>query len=292
MTDKLLSDPGVERAARALRRSASLLALSVLADSSVEHYRGSFDNPAMSAPLAASLLSLAAGLHGMSERAQADGAGRRLRRAAHAGAAAVGVAGGAFHLYNVLKRQGRFSWHNLFYGAPLGAPFALALSGALGLCAERLDTAAADGAGRAPTLAGLPAGRALAALTAAGLTGTVAEATLLHFRGSFQNPAMFAPVVLPPVAAALTARAACGAAAPVATPRRRHRFTRFWLRLTTALGFAGVGFHAYGVARSMGGWRNWSQNLLSGPPLPAPPAFAALASAGLAALDLIEGERR
>jgi hypothetical protein len=34
----------------------------------------------------------------------------------------------------------------------------------------------------------------------------------------------------------------------------------------------------------MGGWRNWSQNLLNGPPLPAPPAFTALAIAGLAAL--------
>jgi hypothetical protein len=37
----------------------------------------------------------------------------------------------------------------------------------------------------------------------------------------------------------------------------------------------------------MGGWRNWSQNLLNGPPLPAPPAFAALAIAGLVAVRLI-----
>ena len=32
-------------------------------------------------------------------------------------------------------------------------------------------------------------------------------------------------------------------------------------------------FHAYGVSRNMGGWRNWSQNVLNGPPLPAPPSF-------------------
>jgi hypothetical protein len=38
----------------------------------------------------------------------------------------------------------------------------------------------------------------------------------------------------------------------------------------------------------MGGWRNWRQNVLSGPPLPAPPAFAGLSVAGLAALRLIE----
>ena len=64
--------------------------------------------------------------------------------------------------------------------------------------------------------------------------------------------------------------------------------TRFWLRLTAVLGFAGAGFHAMGVARNMGGWRNWSQNVLNGPPIPAPPSFTGLALAGLAALGLME----
>ena len=41
----------------------------------------------------------------------------------------------------------------------------------------------------------------------------------------------------------------------------------------------------------MGGWRNWSQNMLNGPPLPAPPAFTALAIAGLAALETDRGAR-
>jgi hypothetical protein len=48
----------------------------------------------------------------------------------------------------------------------------------------------------------------------------------------------------------------------------------------------GMGFHARGIARQMGGWRNWSQNVLAGPPLPAPPSFSALALAGRAALAL------
>ncbi len=52
------------KASRELNRSAILLALSVLADSGVEHYRGSFRNRAMLAPLAASALSLAAAAHG------------------------------------------------------------------------------------------------------------------------------------------------------------------------------------------------------------------------------------
>jgi hypothetical protein len=63
------------------------------------------------------------------------------------------------------------------------------------------------------------------------------------------------------------------------------------LRLVAGAGLLGSAFHAYGISRNMGGWRNWSQNILNGPPLPAPPAFTALSIAGLAALSLIEGRR-
>jgi hypothetical protein len=118
----------------------------------------------------------------------------------------------------------------------------------------------------------------------AGLIGTVGEVGLLHFRGAFQHPAMYAPVMIPPVAAALMMEVAVG-------PPRRRPFTRAWLRLTTWLGWIGMGFHARGIARCHGGWRNWSQNILSGPPLPAPPSFTALAWAGLAALRLRQDEQ-
>ena len=53
------------------------------------------------------------------------------------------------------------------------------------------------------------------------------------------------------------------------------------------MGGAGVLFHARGIHRAMGGWRNWSQNVLDGPPLPAPPSFTGLALAGLAAIRLL-----
>lgn len=125
----------------------------------------------------------------------------------------------------------------------------------------------------------LGSGRAIAALSAVGIAGTVGEAGLLHFRGAYHNPFMWAPVLLPPLAAASLARDA-------ATGRPTRTSTGL-LTATAALGLIGVGFHAYGVARNMGGWRNWRQNILAGPPLPAPPAFTGLAVAALGALILM-----
>jgi hypothetical protein len=116
------------------------------------------------------------------------------------------------------------------------------------------------------------------------MLGTVGEAGLLHFRGAFQNPAMVLPVTVPPIAAGILGNAA------LAPRGGRGWLARLWLRLTAALGVIGVGFHAFGVSRAMGGWRNWSQNVPNGPPLPAPPSFTGLALAGLAALRLLEGE--
>lgn len=271
--------PATVVAARNLNRAAGLLAASVLADSAVEHYRGSFHNKAMFTPFVVSALALAVSAHGVADqRASAH----RVRHLIYVTTALTGVAGGAFHFDNVGKRPGGFDWVNLFYGAPLAAPVAIALSGLLGAMAEHIrDTRR----GSKPRLLGLPAGRATAAVAAVGMFGTIGEAWLLHFRGAFHNPFMFLPVTLPPVAALLLAAAAVGAEG------RSREFTRWWLRLTSAMGLAGSGFHAYGVARNMGGWHNWRQNVLNGPPIPAPPSFTGLALAGLAAVRLIEEHR-
>jgi hypothetical protein len=265
-------------AGRRLNGSAAMLAFSVLADSAVEHYRGSFNNKAMYTPLVAATLTLGASLFG-----RTDTRAKRhvVRDTIYAAAAATGFTGLAFHCYNILKRPGGWSWLNLFYAAPIGAPMALALAGLLGRGAERVrDTAPT----RKATVLGLPAGRMLAAVSAAGIAGTVGEAGLLHFRGAYHNPFMMAPVTVPPVAAVLL-----GATA-LRPSRMTNHLARWWLRLTAVLGFVGVGFHAYGVSRNMGGWRNWSQNVLNGPPLPAPPSFTGLALGGLAALSLLEVE--
>jgi hypothetical protein len=265
-------------AGRRLNGSAAMLAFSVLADSAIEHYRGSFQNRAMYVPLVVSALTLGGSLFGVAD-ARPDK--HIARDVIYGAAAATAFAGLGFHLYNILKRPGGWSWLNLFYSAPIGAPMALALAGLLGRGAERVRETPAMA--RANVL-GVPAGRMLAGVTAAGLAGTVGEAGLLHFRGAYHNPAMFLPVSLPPLASILIGNAALR---PSSVSRR---IARWWLRLTALLGFAGVGFHAFGVARNMGGWRNWSQNVLNGPPLPAPPSFTGLALAGLAALTLLEDE--
>ncbi len=274
--DGKLDPTAAVRAARRMNRAAGLIATSVLADSAIEHYRGMFHNKAMLTPIVTASLSLLASAHG---HADARPEPHKMRDTVYATAALAGVAGFGFHVYNVGKRPGGYSWENLFYAAPLGAPLALVLSGAVGYLSERVrDTMP----GESPTIGGLSAGRVVAAATSAGLMGTVAEAALLHFRGAFHDPFMYVPVTVPPTAAALIGAASLGRTG------KRRPMTRFWLRLTAVVGFAGAGFHIMGVARNMGGWRNWSQNVLNGPPIPAPPSFTGLALAGLAALGLMQ----
>ncbi|MGH7025505.1 MAG: hypothetical protein ACREEB_18205 [Caulobacteraceae bacterium] len=262
------------RAARGLSRASASLAAAVLADSATEHYRGAFANKAMYVPLAASSAVLAAGLHGSGD---AEARPRKAREAVWALAMLTGVGGTGFHLYNIAKRPGAVSWQNLFYAAPIGAPAGLSLAGVFGWLGERLREGR-----RGARLAAIAVSRLTALLTAAGLVGAAGEAGLLHYRGAYQDPFMFVPVTAPPAAAGLLA-----AAAARPTPARVS-LARAALAITAIVGVAGAAFHTIGVGRMMGGWRNWSQNFLAGPPIPAPPSFTSLALAGLAALELIE----
>lgn len=261
-------------AAQRLNRASGLLATSTLVDSAIEHYRGSFHNKAMVTPLIVSAAALGASVHGTGDDRKAV---HRLRDSIYFATALTGLAGTCFHLYNIGKRPGGVSWQNLFYGSPLGAPAAVALSGLLGYYSERLR----ESGSASVRVFGFRAGRALAALAGAGLVATSAEAGLLHFRGAYHDPFMFVPVTVPPIAGLLLADTAGS------HPDQPRRWVRWWLKLTTLVGFAGSAFHAWGVHRNMGGWRNWRQNVLNGPPIPAPPGFTGVALAGLAALDLL-----
>jgi hypothetical protein len=231
-------------------------------------------------PIVTSLFSIAVSAHGLSDRRHRA---HPVRDAVYGAAGIVGLIGTGFHIFNVTKKVGGFSWQNLFYSAPLGAPAAMSLSGLMGFLAERVRDNRPEGE---PRVFGLPAARVVAAATSLSLLSTTAEAGLLHFRGAFHNPAMLLPVTLPPVAAGLLANAAAGPAEAQRTA------STLWLSATAAMGIAGVGLHAYGVSRGMEGWRNWRQNAFAGPPLPAPPSFTGLALAGLAALALMKEHAR
>jgi hypothetical protein len=261
------------RAAEALGAGAAILCLSVALDSGIEHYRGSFKDRAMFVGPTMALLGLAtAGWVAFRPR----DAEARLPRIAFATVAGTGLIGLGFHAYNILKRPGELSALNLFYAAPAGAPAALALAGLYGVIAGEMLS------DRNYVTTRLP--RAAAGLVAFSLMGTVAEAGLLHFRGAFQNPVMYAPVTIPPLAALAIGTAALSPRATgVAEPL---------LKATALLGIAGPMFHAYGIHRNMGGWRNWSQMILQGPPLPAPPAFLGIAVAGLGLLPALAEEAK
>lgn len=261
------------RAVRTLNTAAAVLASGVLTDSTAEHYRGRFHNRAM---FVAPIVS-AAVLATTTTRALRPSGRSHTRTAVLGGATLTGLVGFGFHLANISRRPGGWNSSNVFFGAPMAAPLAVTMVGVLGLASDRVALTM-------PTAPRLPA--LIGGLVTVGLIGTSTEAGALHFRGAFQNPFMYAPVLAPPAAAAALATAML-----TGSPRM-HRAAQALLSLTSAVGMLGVGFHAWGVHRRMGGWRNWRQNLFAGPPLPAPPAFTGLALAGLAALELLEAERR
>lgn len=267
------------RPVRNLHAASALLATSVFLDSSVEHYRGSFKNPGMYTPLITSGLTIVSATRsalGLADRG-------RARRISYLSAVLVGTVGTGFHIYNEQSRPGGLAWLNLFYSAPLGAPAALSLAGLLGSCASSIGAASA--AGERPALLGIPAGRFLVAVCGLGILGTASEAALFHFRGAFQNPFMWLPVTVPPLTGAIMLKVAVEGQHATETS-----LPLLFGAATIAIGLAGVGFHAYGISRAMGGWGNWSQNVLDGPPLPAPPAFSALAFAALASIALMRAE--
>jgi hypothetical protein len=195
-----------------------------------------------------------------------------------AGAAAVitGLVGvGYHHWFGIVKKAGSYRWllHYLMYGAPQLAPLALSVVGAIALVA-------AHGLSGQEAFLGGRIWRVLLAIVSVGLAGAIAQAGILHYRGAFNTPLMYAPLVIPPLAAVsgVWMAAAPGSAAEVAL--------RVSLWLTFLTGFAGLGMHLRGVDRQMGGLHVFLFNLLQGPPPFAPAVFSGLSAVGLASIEL------
>ena len=188
----------------------------------------------------------------------------------------AGFAGFGFHHYYGLARKpgGYRRWlDSVMYGAPPLAPLALTIMGALALLARRGELGQAD-------VAGMSIRAALLIVTVIGLLGAIAQAAILHFRGAFNNPLMYAPLTIPVLA---TLAGIWVLVAPSA-PARTAVIVLFWLTLLT--GFVGLGMHLRGLDRQMGGLYVPLFNWLQGPPAFAPALFAGLAALGLVATAL------
>jgi hypothetical protein len=260
-----------ENCTRDLNRSAAILAASVVLDSTMEHFRGNYVNRAMYVAPAMGAAAMGAALSGH--------APHRIGTAIFGTSMVVGITGLGFHLYNIGKRPGGFSWNNIFYAAPFAAPGALVLSGLFGIL-----TGVVHRMRHEPRRRQIEFAEGLAYTVSGCMLVTTSEAWVLHFRGAFHDPFMYVPVTVVPAAA--TALAIAGAV----RTETSFKIARGLLNASAIIGALGVGFHVYGVQRNMGGWRNWSQMMFQGPPLPAPPSFTGLALAGMGALNLLRNE--
>lgn len=121
--------------------------------------------------------------------------------------------------------------------------------------------------------------RSLSGLTAFAALITTTEVYFEHYKASFGNKWMWSPIlVTPPVVVA-------GIAGVFSK-----RWAKSWLPITAAVyagdGLLGQYFHARGVSRKPGGWRNASYNVPMGPPIAAPGLMSIVGAMGLLAAVL------
>ena len=251
-----------------------LLALFVTTEAWLGHFRSGFSLRVQYAPLAiggllacASVAAAAAPLSSLSQ------IGLRVMGAT---ALITGFIGMIYHhWYGIVKEPGGYRWllHYLMYGPPPLAPLALSVLGALALVT-------AHALSGSEAVLGVPVQRALLGIVALGLAGAIAQAGILHYRGAFNTPLMYAPLVLPPAAVIAVAWMAADPE-PFA-----ELVSRVSLWLTFFTGFVGLGMHLRGLDRQMGGLHVFVFNLLQGPPPLAPAMFSGLAAIGLASIEL------
>jgi hypothetical protein len=119
-------------------------------------------------------------------------------------------------------------------------------------------------------------GRAVLLFTAVAYVVVWVQVSLYHWAGGFKHVAMWGPVVATPVVAA---GAVVGA---VARDGAWGWIAVVLLALAVLSGLVGVYLHLRGLLSQIGGFS--TRNLLSGPPLMLPLAYAALGALGIGAL--------
>ena len=245
------------------------LTLVILADAFAGHYRSGFVFRSQYVPFITGVLLVIAAVSA-TLRPEAEWATFALSIAGWL-AIVSGVVGFAFHhYYGILKKPGGYKWllHYLMYGAPQLAPLALALTGVLALLA-------AYGLANEISIAGVSVRSAILTLVAVAFAGASLQAGILHYRGAFNNPLMYAPLTVPLLAIVMSIWM-------IISPNNIVLlvFTGV-LWLTFLIGFIGLGMHLRGFGRQMGGLYVTVFNWLEGPPAFAPALFTGFSGAGL-----------
>jgi hypothetical protein len=251
------------------------LTVLILADAFAGHYRSGFVFRSQYVPfITGGLLIVTAILATL--KPEAEWANFALWVAAWL-AIVSGVVGFAFHhYYGIVKKPGGYKWllHYLMYGAPQLAPLALALTGVLAL----LTTYALA---NEFSIAGVSVRTAILTLVAFGLAGGSLQAGILHYRGAFNNPMMYAPLTVPMLAVVMCIWM-------IISPNNIVLVvftTVLWV--TFLIGFIGLGMHLRGFGRQMGGLFVTIFNWLEGPPAFAPALFTGFAGVGLIAANFL-----
>lgn len=121
-----------ERLVGWVRAVDALSYLLLATESGYSHWIGGYSNKVMFAPVLLSpMLAL---VHTGSATGVPQA--RALEAPLSALAVMAGLVGFAFHIRNIRKRSGGFSWQNFFYGPPAVAPLQLSGQGILGLLAR------------------------------------------------------------------------------------------------------------------------------------------------------------
>jgi hypothetical protein len=251
------------------------LTLLLLADAFAGHYRSGFVFRSQYAPFISGGLLIASAISAVL-KPEAEWTNLALRVAGWL-AIVSGVVGFVFHhYYGIVKKPGGYKWllHYLMYGAPQLAPLALSLAGVLALVA-------AYGLTNELIFAGMSLRTALLILVAIALAGATLQATILHYRGAFNNLVMYAPLTVPVLAIVVSIWMIIGPNYIVLLV-----FT-ILLWLTFLIGFVGLGMHLRGFGRQMGGLYVTIFNWLEGPPAFAPALFTGFAAVGLITIHFL-----
>ena len=251
------------------------LTLLIIAEAFVGHYRRSFNLRAQYAPLISGALLIATALVA-TIKPQSSSTTLALQIAGWV-AVVFGLVGFGFHhYYGIAKKPGGYKWllHHLMYGAPSLAPLSLTVTGTLALITAR-------GFANQSNIGGVSLRAALLISIAIAMTGATLQAAILHYRGAFNNPIMFAPITVPVPAIVLAILLIVSANAVVIFV-----FTVL-LWLIFLIGFVGLGMHLRGYSRQMGGLFVTLFNLLEGPAVSAPALFTGFAAIGLITVYLL-----